>query len=47
MRLRSAAWARLNKERTIPAVTVLQFKLSQPLRLNSEDRGPSSDSQQE
>ena len=47
MRLSSAAWARLNKELSIPAVTVLQFKLSQPLGLNSEDREPSSDSQQE
>jgi hypothetical protein len=47
MRLRSAAWARLNKEVTFPAETVLQFKLSQPSGLSSEDRGPSSDSQQE
>jgi len=36
-----------NKELTIPAETVLQFKLSQPLRLNPENREPSSDSQQE
>lgn len=36
-----------NKELTIPAETVLQFKLSQPLRLNPENRQPSSDSQQE
>lgn len=36
-----------NKELTIPAETVLQFKLSQPLRLNPENRAPSSGSQQE
>jgi hypothetical protein len=47
MRLRSAAWARLNEEVTIPAETVLQFKSSQPSGLSSEDRELSSDSQQE
>lgn len=36
-----------NNELSIPAETVLQFKLSQPLRLNPESREPSSDSQQE
>src|SRR5262249_4142177 len=35
-----------NDELSIPAETVLQFKLSQPLRLNPESRA-SGDSQQE
>jgi hypothetical protein len=36
-----------NNELSIPAETVLQFKLSQPLRLNPESRSPSSDSPQQ
>lgn len=36
-----------NNELAIPAETVLQFKLSQPLRLNPESHSPSSDSQQQ
>jgi hypothetical protein len=36
-----------NNELAIPAETVLQFKLSQPLRLNPGSRSPTSDSQQQ
>jgi hypothetical protein len=57
MRLRSTAWANslelpavplpATKSSTIPAEPVLQFKFSQPLRLNPESRESFSDSQQE
>jgi hypothetical protein len=36
-----------NDELALPAETVLQFKLSQPLRLNPGSHSPSSDSQQQ